>query len=253
MSLLNVQNLEFGYGEHKVLTGLDLNLKQGQVTGLIGPNGAGKSTLLKLVAGLLPNYGGRISLKEKDLQKVSPRQRAHLMAYLPQTREVHWPLDVQNVLQLGRFAHHRGFKNMDSKGSGIIQKWVQYLSLEKFLERKVTELSGGEQALVLLGRALVTEAPLLLIDEPFSGLDPFYQFKVIEALKTYCLEGGSVLIVFHELALAKRLCDDLALIWQGELKGCGPVETVLKSSVIGEAYGVKASFDATGNHLILEP
>lgn len=210
MSNLSVKELTAGYRNIPVIKGITLEALPGQLIALVGPNGSGKSTLIKALAGLLPLSGGEIWASDVPLSYLEPRERARMIAYLAQSRTALPSMHVSDILELGRAPYRGRLGQISDKGKAAIQRAVEATDLTAFLKRPFGELSGGEQARVLLARALVVDAPVILADEPNAALDPFYQISTMEILKAETKQGKTVIAALHDLRLATRYAD---LVW----------------------------------------
>jgi iron complex transport system ATP-binding protein len=239
--MLNAEGLCFSRGERVILDLVDLQLARGEILGLIGPNGAGKSTLLRLLAGVLPVAEGSLSLNGHALDTLSRQERARRIAYLPQSHQVAWPLSVERLVELGRLPHLESWQQPGPKDRAIIERVIVQTDLLALRQRRFDTLSGGEQARVLLARALVTEPDILLADEPVAALDPAHQLDVMELLSDHCEKGHSVIVVLHDLTLAAHYCDRLQLLFEGSTLAEGLVEEVLSEVNLAQAYAIELS------------
>jgi iron complex transport system ATP-binding protein len=239
--MLNAEGLCFYRGEQIILDQVDLALGRGEMLGLIGPNGAGKSTLLRLLAGVLPADAGHLSLDGQPFERLLRQQRARRIAYLPQLHQVAWPLSVERLVELGRLPHLEPWQQPGSQDRAIIERVIVQTDLLALRQRRFDNLSGGEQARVLLARALVTEPDILLADEPVAALDPAHQLDVMELLSDHCDKGHSVIVVLHDLTLAAHYCDRLQLLFEGATLAEGLVEEVLSEENLAQAYAIELS------------
>ena len=235
MSTLVVEALSVTIGSRAILDGMGFSLSPGEIVGLIGPNGAGKSTALRAVLGLVPAMATKIDMDGSDLRSLSPRERAKRIAYLPQARDVHWPISSYALVALGRTPH--GDASAPS-GQTAIMRALEQTDASEFTRRDVRTLSGGELARVLLARALAVEAPLLFADEPLASLDPGHQLRVMDHLRA-AAKTSCVLIVMHDLALAARYCDRLYLLDMGKVIAAGPSAEVISSPALESAFSVR--------------
>jgi len=234
---LAVDGLCVSLAGRTILNGISLTLEGGEMLGLIGPNGAGKTTLVRAVAGLLP-YQGSIALAGEELAGLSIRERARRLAYLPQEPTVHWSLPVHEVIGLGRLSYRPSLGRPSPADEAAIARAAEATATEPFLERRIDRLSAGERGRVLLARALATEAPLLIADEPVAALDPFYQAQVMEILRQTAGHATAAIVVLHDLWLAAAYCDRLALLDRGRIAAAGPPRAVLTRKALREVYGV---------------
>lgn len=235
MSGLTVENLSVTIPGRKILGGVSFALARGEIVGLIGPNGAGKSTALRAVLGLVAAEASRIEIDGRDARSLSPRERAKLIAYLPQAREIYWPISAHTLVALGRTPH--GDQNAPA-GEAAVNRALEQTDTAEFAARDVRTLSGGELARVLLARAFAVEAPVLLADEPLAALDPGHQLQVMEHLKA-AAKTSSVLIVMHDLALAARYCDRLYLLDKGKVVAAGGAGEVIASPALEGAFAIR--------------
>jgi iron complex transport system ATP-binding protein len=222
-----------------IVDGATLELRSGELTVLIGPNGAGKTTLVRALAGLLPAQG-KIELNGRPLGTLTARERARHIAYLPQGHVFHWPMAVAAVVALGRFPHADAFSPLSDADRAAVEHALTATGCRPFAARPVTTLSGGERARVALARALASEAPILLADEPTVSLDPRHQLVVMELLARAAHGGGAVLAILHDLALAAHFADHVLVMDRGRLIAEGPPRTIFTPARIASVFGVEA-------------
>ncbi len=239
MKLLHGKGLSLELGGRQILDSVDIELRPGEMLGLIGPNGAGKSSLLKLLAGLLKPGTGSLWLGDRAYADIPSEQRARRIAWLAQQGEVHWPVAVKTLLELGRAPYLSPWQKPTEKDREVIERVLVECDLTALRDRPVDTLSGGERARVLLARALVAEPQILLADEPVAAFDPAHQLKVIELLSRYSKAGQGVIVVLHDLALAAHFCHRLQLLHQGLTLATGTSETVLSPEHLRTAYRIR--------------
>ncbi|RFB05760.1 ABC transporter ATP-binding protein [Parvularcula marina] len=237
MSLI-VRKLSVPLGECHIVEDASLTVEPGNLTGLIGANGAGKSTLMRAIAGLLPDAKGEVRLDDITTASLTPRQLAHRLAYLPQGQQVDWSLTVRDVVGLGRFPFQGRFGRPSAEDRAIVEDTIGRLGLSAIAERAATSLSGGERALVLLGRALAARTPYLFADEPTAALDPARQLEVIDLLSAEAKSGKGILVVLHDLNLASRYLDQVIVMHRGRIIADGPPAEVLCEDTLQTAYGI---------------
>ncbi|MDX3806972.1 MAG: ABC transporter ATP-binding protein [Bosea sp. (in: a-proteobacteria)] len=227
-------------GGKPILQAVDLDLRPGELLGLIGPNGAGKTTLLRVLAGLLSPAGGTLLYDDDSPARLGRQALARRIAYLAQGGGTAWPLSVEAVVGLGRLPHRRPFAGASRADAAAIERALAACDAGRFRGRTIGTLSGGERRRVLLARALAVEAPYLLADEPLAGLDPLHQLEVMELLRQIARRGTGVVVVLHDLTLAARFCDRLALLDRGELVAEGTPNSVLDDERLANVFGIAA-------------
>jgi iron complex transport system ATP-binding protein len=211
----------------------------GEFAVLVGPNGAGKTTLMRAIAGLIPGEG-MVNVGGRPLAAIAPRERARIFAYLPQGHVFHWPMSVEAVVALGRQPHADAFSAQTPGDREAVARALAATHVEHLASRAVTTLSGGERARVALARALATEAPVLLADEPTSSLDPRQQLIVMELLRAVAGRGGAVLAIVHDLMLAARFADRVLLMQRGRIVADAPPAEALGHARLAEVFGVES-------------
>lgn len=234
MTLLSLRGLSVRRGQRLTVAGATLEIGPGECVGLIGPNGAGKTTLMRAALGLEPHEG------ESNLAALPPSARAHAAAFMPQAREIAWPLKVGALVALGRIPHLPPGGAPGAEDQAVIDLALQRLGLEGFADRLSTELSGGEQARVLIARALAQDTPLLIADEPTAGLDPAHQIAAMRVFAGLAEEGRAALVSLHDLGLALRWCTRLMMMDRGRIVADGAPRDVLTAERLAEVFGVTA-------------
>lgn len=236
MTLLCLTDVTVTRGARPVVNKASLSIGAGELVGLIGPNGAGKTSLMRAALGLLNHQG------HSSLAVLSPAQRARHAAWLPQTREIAWPVTVETLVALGRLPHLGSGQSLAPQDRDAVARALVRTDLTWAAQRRVTELSGGEQARALLARALAQETPLLLADEPVAGLDPSHAIAAMDAFAALAEQGHGVLVALHDLALAARHCTRLVVMRKGEIVGDGPPAEILSGTVLRNVFGVRGEF-----------
>ena len=235
--MIELNRLSAGYGGEDVIKGVSLAFRPGRVLALLGPNGCGKSTLLRTALGLNPKSGGAVLMDGAPIETLSPRERALRAAYLPQTRPAP-SISAYRMVLHGRFPHlsyPRRYRREDYEAADRALDWADARDVA---ERRMDELSGGQRQKVYLAMALAQEAPTLLMDEPTTFLDVGRQLEVMAAARRLAREGRAVVMVLHDLPLALRGADDIALLAGGRLAAHGTAEEVYASGKIDQVFGV---------------
>lgn len=222
---LMVAGLSAGYGQEPVLLDLDLQLAAGSICGLVGSNGAGKSTLFRCLMGFLRPLRGSVRIDGLPVEEAQRRQR---VAYLPQSEEVDWqfPIQVQDLVMMGRYGHMNLLRWPGAADRAAVRAALERLELLPFAQRQIGALSGGQRKRSFLARALAQQAGLLLLDEPFSGVDARSEALIRDQLELLRAAGASVLIASHDLAGLPGFCDRVVQL-QGRIVADGTPATVL--------------------------
>jgi iron complex transport system ATP-binding protein len=239
--MLKIENLTVSYGTRRVLQDVSLEVNSGEVVALIGPNGAGKSTLVRAASGVIPVDSGNICSddlsRHYDLLSLAPMQRARSLAVVPQAVSLPPAFTVWETVLMGRTPHLNFLGQVSAKDEVIARLALQKVDALDLSERRVGELSGGEQQRVLLARALAQSTPILLLDEPTTNLDLHYQVSFMETVSTLAHQDHlAVLVALHDLNLAARYADRVALLVDGKIKATGTPRQVLTPELISMAY-----------------
>lgn len=218
-----------------------ISLSPGELVVLLGPNGAGKTSLLRVALGLARADSGAGSIGGQPPAQLSPAERARAVTYLPQMRALAWPIRVRDVVALGRFAYGAAPAKLGAADAAAIDRALAACDLATLADRPTDTLSGGELARVHIARALASEAPLMVADEPVASLDPRHQHGVMRLIRDYVNRGGGALVVLHDLDLAALYADRLVWMAGGRTVANGSVADTMTEHWIAEIYGVRAT------------
>ncbi|MBS1766671.1 MAG: ABC transporter ATP-binding protein [Acidobacteria bacterium] len=218
---------------------LSFTLPSGCLAAVVGPNGAGKSTLLQALGGLI-SFDGEVAWQGEPLPKIPALDRGRRLAWVPQELRAEFGFTVREVVAMGRFAH-----GDDDHG---VEEILRRMDLATLAPRRLTRLSGGERQRAFLARALATQAPIQLWDEPLSQLDVRHQLELLTLSKDLAKEGGTVLLSVHDLRIAHCM-DQVLMLDRGRLVAAGAPEEVLTPDRIREVFGVRSR---VGESLILD-
>lgn len=242
MSLMAHQ-LDLQLSKRRVVRGISLEVRDGEVLGLIGPNGAGKSTLLRGLAGLLPPAAGDVMVDGSRLQEQSARARASVVSFVAQDTTVAADLTALDLVLMGRYSRRKRLQRLSPEDWNRAHEALGLVGLARLGSRPVQDLSGGERQLAQIARAVAQDASTLLLDEPTSALDLHHGLRVFDVLRKRADEGAGVAVVLHDLDEAARHCDRLAVIHDGGLHTIGSPPEVLSPRLLEQVYRVRASVE----------
>jgi len=237
-----VEGVTCYYGAMRVLKEASLSAGDGEIFGIIGPNGSGKTTLLRCISQLLKPRAGRVVMDERDLAGLGKRELAREVAAVTQGQPADILFTALDVVMMGRIPHLGRFQRESGKDLEVARKAMERTGTWHFANRPVNELSGGERQRVFIARALAQEPKLLLLDEPTSNLDICAQLDILNLIRGMADdEGLTVLVALHDLNLAARYCDRMALLSRGEVTALGRPEEVLTPANIKRAFGIEVA------------
>ena len=244
-SAIDVTDLTVAYKEKPVLWDIDLNVPPGILMAIVGPNGAGKTTLLKAILGLIKPAAGQVLIEEKPYA-----QQRHLVGYVPQRGSVDWdfPTTVLDVVTMGRYGTLGWIKRPGKKERQLSMEALEKVGMASFAERQISQLSGGQQQRVFLARALVQDAKVYLMDEPFQGVDAVTERAIVTLLQELRQAGKTVVVVHHDLQTVQEYFDWVTLLNIRRIAS-GPVEEVFTEDNLREAYGGRIALFSGSRHL----
>ena len=225
MNAIEIKNLTVAYGENIALENFNLNVEVGSLVALVGPNGAGKSTLIKTILKFLKQITGKIKINGKNL------------AYVPQRNSVDWdfPTTLFDVVEMGCYGRVGLFKRVNKKEKQKVLKAIEQVGMLDFKDRQISELSGGQQQRAFIARALVQEADIYLMDEPFQGVDSTTEKSIVDILKKLKSEGKTLIVVHHDLQTVPTYFESVTFINKTVI-ATGKVKEVFTQENIDMAY-----------------
>ena len=235
------EDLFYSVEAQTLLDNVRLRADQGQFIGVVGPNGAGKSTLLRALSGMLRCQYGAVSLEGVDLRSMSSRDIATGMALVPQIAPYTQGFTSLELVLMGRYPHLGRFQVEGREDSRIAREAMGQTDTEQFADRTLDTLSGGERQRVFVSRALAQQPRILLLDEPTANLDVYHQLKVLDLVRQLVDDGLTAVAAIHDLHMAARYCDRLALLSAGRVLAEGTPEEVLTPEAIETAFGVRCA------------
>ena len=234
---IEIHDLTVSYYKKPVLWGIDCEIPEGEMTAIIGPNGAGKSTLMKAMLGLIPHASGYSLFWGQDIHQVRSK-----ISYMPQRESVDWdfPINVEQVVMMGRNQSIGLFKKPRAADHSLVSQALEQVGLEAFAKRQISELSGGQQQRVFLARALVQDADIYLMDEPFAGVDIGTEEMIMNVLKSMKQAGKTIIAIHHDLMSVSQHFDNALLLNLRKI-AFGKTKDVLQDPILQETYGGKLS------------
>ena len=220
---------------HTALHDASFEVPRGTITALVGVNGAGKSTLFKAIMGFVPARAGEIRLMGMTVREAL---RANLVAYVPQSEEVDWafPVLVEDVVMMGRYGHMGFLRRPRAADHAAVEAALERVGMTKYRERQIGELSGGQRKRVFLARALAQEGQVILLDEPFTGVDVKTEAQIITLMQELRAEGRVMLVSTHNLGSVPEFCDRTVLV-KGTVLAHGPTEDIFTRENLEAAFG----------------
>jgi manganese/zinc/iron transport system ATP- binding protein len=230
---LSIYDLTVAYHRRPVLWDVTIEIPPGQLVGVIGPNGAGKSTLFKAVMELIPRASGRVEVFGKNF-----RENRRRVGYVPQRESVDWdfPVDALDVVTMGLYGQVGWFRRITKEHQHRALQALDRVGMADFARRQISQLSGGQQQRTFLARALVQDADLYLMDEPFAGVDAATEQAIVELLRNLKAEGKTALVIHHDLQSARDYFDFLILL-NMRVVAAGPTADVFHQENLQKTYG----------------
>lgn len=235
---IEVRNLSFAYGSHEVLRDVSFAVPDAALVGVLGPNGVGKSTLFRCILGLNQGYRGTILVNGQDLRRLSVRERAREVSYIPQS---HAPVYDYEVLDVVLMATGSDLKMLSNPGKAQVKRAyaaLERIGIERLAHRAYTQISGGEQQLVLIARAIAQQAQTIIMDEPTSALDYGNTVRVLSCARQLAREGLSIIQSTHNPDQAFLYSDKTLVIDGGRVRAFGSPHDTITSELISDLYAV---------------
>lgn len=241
---LNVDDVTVTYNNgHTAIHNASFTLSGGSICALVGVNGSGKSTLFKSIMGLVRPTSGRVSLSDKP---VADALKKNLIAYVPQTEDVDWnfPVLVEDVVMMGRYGHMGWLRRAKPRDHEIVDAALARVGMSEYRHRQIGELSGGQKKRVFLARAIAQQGKVILLDEPFTGVDVQTEARIIELLRELRDEGCTMLVSTHNLGSVSEFCDYTVMV-KGTVLASGPTESTFT------AENLELAFSGVLRHVVL--
>ncbi|MFF8324663.1 metal ABC transporter ATP-binding protein [Rhodococcus qingshengii] len=233
---IRVENVSVHYGEVHALDHVDLTLNSGSVCGLIGMNGSGKSTLFKVIMGMIKPDNGSVRISGLD---AATARKSGRVGYVPQSEDVDWtfPISVRDVVMMGRYGHLGFLRRPRRADREAVAEALERVELTEFADRQIGQLSGGQKKRAFVARGIAQDASILLLDEPFAGVDKRSEATISTLLRELASDGRSILVSTHDLHAVPKLCDEAVLLMRKVLVHSDP-DTVLQPENLALAFGL---------------
>lgn len=238
---LDIHGLTYRINNRPLIEHISLQFKPGVLYGILGPNGSGKSTFLKTLSRIWTPSEGTLLWQGEELTQLSRLQMSQTMSLVPQNPQLYFDFDVYHMVAMGRYPH--GSRTSESHRQ--IEKALHHVNGWHLRHQLISQLSGGERQRIYIARALATQAPILLLDEPTSYLDLRHQLEIWHLLRLLLKEGKLIITAVHDLLAAQRFCDQLVILNEGKCRATGTYEEVMTPRLLREIFGV-SHHDQTG-------
>lgn len=238
---IEARSVTVRYGEVPALDGAELTVQAGRVCGLIGMNGSGKSTLFKSLMGMVRPANGTVRIRGTT---PSAARKAGLVGYVPQSEDVDWafPVSVRDVVMMGRYGHQGPMRRVRRRDRQAVDDALERVELTEYAGRQIGQLSGGQKKRAFVARGIAQGAEVLLLDEPFAGVDKRSEATIVELLRTLAADGRTILVSSHDLHALPGLADEAALLMRRVLLH-DSVDEVLRPANVARAFGLDAAPD----------
>lgn len=238
-NIISVTDLTVAYQKHPVIWDINFYAPEQTLLGIVGPNGSGKTTLLKTILGIIKPRTGLINIDNQPYNRFQ-----HKIAYVPQKTSVDWnfPTDVLDVVLMGRYGHLSWFARPSTEDIRIALHALELVNMQEFAHHHIAQLSGGQQQRVFLARALAQQAQILILDEPFVGVDMFTEQLILQILQTLRSQGKTIIVVHHDLTTVKKYFDWIFFMNKTNI-ALGPTESVFTQENIVKTFGHHTIWD----------
>lgn len=233
---LIASNLCYRIDNKELLTNISLELSSGCLHAILGPNGSGKSTLLKVLTGIWKLSSGEVTWNGTPLLSQKRQEISRIISLVPQNPQPSFDYLVEDIVAMGRYPYNTRYWN--AKDEPLVQQALNAVDAWHLKDRRVNHLSFGERQRVYIARALVTESPILLLDEPTASLDIRHQLEIWDLLQTFVKNGKIVVITTHDLTIAERYCKHIAVLNQGQCVGSGSFASLMTPKLLQDVFGI---------------
>lgn len=253
-TIINCSNINFSYNGSRVLNGINLSVQTGRMLGILGANGAGKSTLLKILCGLLKPSSGESLYKNNSISKISKREVAKGIAYIPQDAMFAFPFTVKEVVLMGRAPYIGRFEFERDLDQEIADKALLSVGISHLKNRLISEVSAGEKQLASIARGLVQEPEVMILDEPATYLDIKHRTEIMTILKKLKDEDGiSIIAATHDIFSSLFYFDEIIVLKEGKILAEGKSEEIVDGELLSRAYGIEVTVRKENGRVFIFP
>jgi iron complex transport system ATP-binding protein len=236
-NIMKIENLSIAYGDKEILKNVSFSVSEGEFLGIIGPNGSGKSTLIKAITDLVDVKGGKITINGRDNREISKRDRARLIAVVPQEFSIDFEFNAFDIVMMGRNPHMYGKKRAGENDLDIVKEAMIMTNTWQLKDRLFNELSGGEKQRVIIARAIAQQTRIILLDEPTAHLDIHHQLEILEMARMLKDKRNlTIIAVLHDINMAARFSDRLILLNDGKVIADDTPEEVIDEKYLSKVY-----------------
>ena len=247
---IEVRNLSFSYGAHRVLNNISFSVEEGELLAILGPNGVGKSTLFRCMLGLLDNYNGKTFIDGKNIRDYTANELAQHIAYIPQSHYPSFNFSVFDMVLLGTTSQVYKFSTPGKKQKDLAMNALETLGIADLADRGYTNISGGERQLVLIARAIAQEAKILFMDEPTANLDYGHQLRAMKQVRALADSGYTILETTHSPDHAFLYADRILSIHNGTKLAHGTPKETITTELISKLYNVDVDIQSIKNDAV---
>lgn len=238
--MVKLNNITAGYNKTKIIKNINIAFEEGSVTSIIGKNGCGKTTLLKTASNLLKPFSGEITIRDEDISNIPNKELAKKLSFLPQFRTVP-NITVYNLVMHGRYPYLGFLRTPQKKDKEIANKAIEDMELEKYINKNIHELSGGQRQKVYIAVVLAQDTDIIFLDEPTTYLDINHQLEILEAIKKLKKMGKTIVMVLHDLNSALSCSDRICLMEKGEIVIYDTPQVVFESGEIDRIFNISST------------
>lgn len=253
--MIEIKNLSLNIANKSILNSVSLQIFEKDYLSIIGPNGAGKTSLLKCLMRIYSDYEGTIEFQGKPLEKISQKNLAKQISYVPQANGRSFPFTAEEFVMMGRYPHLNPFTSFNAEDRKAVRHALEMTQLNHFADRLMNTLSGGERQIIFIAAALAQGAKTMLLDEPATFLDPKHEAEIYSILRRLNRELGMTIIsVTHDINNAVLQSDKIVILKQGEVLYAGKAQDIMQNKILEQAYDKSFTFIAhpiTGQRIIV--